>query len=178
MHSVEILPDAATDEAVVGEWRALADGGLPSQARHRGASNRPHVTLVTSEAWPGAEAVLGDLAGLPLVTRLGSPVVFGRGPYVLARLVVVTPGLLALHRALAERLAPVSSPLVEPGRWVPHVTLGRRLSASQVGEALALLSDEPGEVAFVAARRWDSVARETEELTPPRRATGARSVDG
>ncbi|MBT9257640.1 2'-5' RNA ligase family protein [Phycicoccus sp. MAQZ13P-2] len=178
MHSVELLLDDAGDAAVVAEWSALADAGLPSQAQHRGASNRPHVTLVTSDGWPGREAVADALACLPLPTRLGAPIVFGRGPFVLARLVVVTDGLLGVHAALARLVAPVSSPLVEPGRWVPHVTLGRRLSSSQVGEALALLGDGPGEVVFEAARHWDSVARETEELTPPRGPAGARSVDG
>lgn len=181
MHHLDLVLDDAADRSVRGEWARLGEAGLPSQAQHRSPSNRPHVTLTTSEGWPEGEglgSVLRVLAGLPVAGRLGAPVLLGRGPFVLARLVVASEPLLRLHADLAEALAPLSSELVEPGRWLPHVTLARRLDAARVPEALAVLGPEPGEVVFAAARHWDSVARLDEPLTPPRGGVGARSVEG
>ncbi len=181
MHHLDLVLDDAADRAVRGQWARLVEAGLPSQARHRSPSNRPHVTLTTSQGWPEGEGlggVLRVLGGLPVAGRLGPPVLFGRGPFVLARLVVVSEPLLRLHADLAEAVAPLSSELVVPGRWLPHVTLARRLDASRVPEALAVLGPEPAAVVFTAARHWDSVARLDEPLTPPRGDAGARSVEG
>ncbi|MGG5260622.1 2'-5' RNA ligase family protein [Phycicoccus avicenniae] len=170
MHHLDLVLDDASDRAVRDEWAGLVAADLPSQARHRSASNRPHVTLTTSEGWPAGgalEAALASLDALPLDVSLGPPVLFGRGPYVLARLVVATADLLSLHARVAEALAPLSSDLVRPGRWLPHVTLARRLTAERVEEALAVLGSEPGEVRIVGARHWDSVARLDESLVGP-----------
>ncbi|PKW27331.1 2'-5' RNA ligase family protein [Phycicoccus duodecadis] len=182
MHHVELLLDERGDAAVRDAWRRLDDAGLPSQARHRSASNRPHVTLTMSPGWPGAEglaALAAALRTLPLPVLLGPPLVFGRRRFVLARSVVVTDELLALHRAVTALVRPPAADHLEPGRWTPHVTLGRRLDAAQVGAALAVLAGDdegepartagttdPAEVALVAARHWDSEARLDEPLTP------------
>ncbi|WP_299443277.1 2'-5' RNA ligase family protein [uncultured Phycicoccus sp.] len=168
MHHVELLLDPDTDAAVRDQWRLLDEAGLPSQAQHRSTSNRPHVTLAMTKDWPVVGArqdVLAPLAVLPLPVRLGAPVVFGRDPYVLARLVVATGALLALHRDLVHRLPPLASDLLVPDRWTPHVTLGRRLAGGQVAEALALLAQAPErEAALDRARHWDSDARLDEPL--------------
>jgi len=170
VHHVELLLDEASDAAVREQWRALDDAGLPSQARHRSASNRPHVTLTMTESWTvGAEleSALTPLSALPLGALLGAPAVFGRGPFVLVRSVVATDRLLALHRAVVDRLGPPASALLLPGRWVPHVTLGHRMSSSQVAEALDLLGASDGpDVVFETARHWDSLARTDEALLP------------
>ncbi len=165
MHHVELLLDPVTDAAVRDQWRLLDEAGLPSQAQHRSASNRPHVTLAMTRDWPDAGNRPDVLAVLPLPVRLGAPVVFGRGPYVLARLVVATGALLALHRDLVDRLPPLASDLLVPDRWTPHVTLGRRLAAAQVAEALGLLTQAPErEASLDRARHWDSDARLDEPL--------------
>ena len=47
-----------------------------------------------------------------------------------------------------------------PGRWTPHVTLGRRFTPAQVGEALAvdgIAADLRASV--VGLRRWDGDAK-------------------
>lgn len=178
MHHVELLLDPGADAGVRAEWARLAGAGLPSRADHRGASNRPHVTLTTSEGWPGADALADPVSALPVAGWLGAPVVLGRGPFVLARLVVVTRELLALQAGVAAAVGPLSSALVEPGRWVPHVTLGGRLTGEQVAEALAVLGPEPGKVSFVGARHWDSVGRLDEPLVPAHGGRGPRSVGG
>ncbi|WYB32049.1 hypothetical protein V6574_23790 [Streptomyces sp. SM1P] len=64
MHSIELLPDAATDRAVRGVWQALADEGLPSQSAHRHPTNRPHLTLATAETIPPeARTALAEALG-------------------------------------------------------------------------------------------------------------------
>ena len=47
------------------------------------------------------------------------------------------------------------------GRWTPHVTLARRLTADQVGAALTVLGAVPtlsGQL--VRARRWDITSKQ------------------
>ncbi|WP_235950278.1 2'-5' RNA ligase family protein [Phycicoccus flavus] len=182
MHHVELLLDDASDAAVRAEWEALEAADLPNQSRHRSASNRPHVTVTMTEGWPEearrADA-LAPLAALPLAAHLGAPLVFGRGPFVLARLVVASSDLLALHGGLVERLGPLASDLLVPGRWTPHMTLARRLTAEQAARALEVLgrAEQPegvGDRAVVleAARHWDSQARLDEPLTGRRTAPG------
>ncbi|HEX2810439.1 MAG TPA: 2'-5' RNA ligase family protein [Kineosporiaceae bacterium] len=171
VQSVELLLDDELDAAVRAQWQALADAGLPSQARHTGSSNRPHVTLaVTATTWPEpVEARLSDAAasGLPLRVRLGGLIVFGHGPrHVLARLIVPSSGLLALHAAICDVVADAPGGVAHtgPGEWTPHVTLARQLTVRQFPTALASLAGpaarprEPEGVA-VAVRRWDGVAR-------------------
>ena len=76
MQSVELVLDAALDAAVRAEWAALSAAGLPSQADHTGATNAPHVTLVSVDSLDDvAEAALARLSeSVPLAVRLGPPV--------------------------------------------------------------------------------------------------------
>lgn len=161
--SVELLLDEAAEAHVLAEWRLLLDAGLASQARHTGASNRPHVTLAARPALDAdAEtAVAGAVTGLPVASRLGGLAVFGRGPVVLVRLVVVTPALLDLHRAVAVAAGTGPEEKTAVGRWVPHVTLARRMPLDQLATALAALPRDDVPVAFGQVRRWDSAARRT-----------------
>ena len=43
-----LLSDAATEAHIRGEWQQLMAAGLPSQGRHSGISNRPHITLAVA----------------------------------------------------------------------------------------------------------------------------------
>lgn len=163
VQSVELLLDDAADAAVRAQWRALADAGLPSQARHTGASNRPHVTLAALPAVdPACEPSLAAACGpvLPLAVRLGSPLLFGRDPYVLVRSVVVTPALLALHADVARIVRTPDGTLTTPGLWTPHVTLARRLPGELVGRALDLVAGDDLDAEGVAVRRWDGDAKQ------------------
>lgn len=168
MHHVDLVLDPGADAAVRSVWGALDEVGLPSLAHHRSASNRPHTTLALSRSWAegGArDAVVRRLGVLPMTVRLGAPVVFGRGPFVLALTVVPTQALIALHRALAELLPPARAHL-EPGAWTPHVTCANRLAAAQVGPALEVVvaAGLPETVTFEGARHWDAVGRVDEAL--------------
>ena len=185
VQTVELLLDEASEAVVLAQWRALADAGLPSQALHAGPSNRPHVTLTAQAAIaPERELALADvLGGLPIEVRLGSLTCFGRDRYVLVRPLVATLDLLELQRrvfAVAGNGDGVRD-LMRPGRWVPHVTLAHRLSAEQVGLALAVLhgTDEVDGYA-VSARRWDSEGKREWSLTdgPDRTAQDGTHPEG
>ncbi|MBD8538603.1 2'-5' RNA ligase family protein [Frigoribacterium sp. CFBP 8751] len=164
MHSLELLLDPTSDEAVRGEWRVLSAAGLPSQGDHAGTSNAPHVTLV---ARPGLDPtadprLLALSAALPLPAELGGLLLFGAPPrgLVLVRPVVVTGELLDLHARVHESLGGAGDvPHTVPGRWTPHVTLASRLTPDQVARAVDALADadtpSTRPVVLSQLRRWD-----------------------
>ncbi len=162
VQSVELILDDESDAAIQAVWVRLLDAGLPSQARRSGANNRPHVTLIAFRTpEPAREtaieaAVLSRLTpGMPL--RLGGLVAFGRGPFVLARLVVTNPALLALQVAVFEAAGAESAPttFAAPGQWTPHITLAHRVQAEQLGAAAALAAAPEETVTVAGCRRWD-----------------------
>ena len=162
--SIELLLDEATEAAVRAEWDALAAAGLSSLAAHTAASNRPHITLIarTSAVLPSVRTAA---RARPLALTLGAPVLFGTGERrVLARSVIPTAPLLALHRATHDAAGPGEDlPHTLPGSWTPHVTLARRVSEASVWHALSLVG---GELSGMAGgmRRWDAASRTVEAL--------------
>ena len=161
VQSVELLLDEASDALIRAEWGRLLDAGLPSQARHTGRSNRPHITLGVARAVaPQQETDLGELAWpTPLPLVLGSVLMFGRGPFVLARSVVPTVELLTFQTQVVDALGEQAEPFVHQqgtGRWTGHVTLARKLGGSHLDRALDALGPlDPIEATAVAVRRWD-----------------------
>lgn len=161
VQSVELLFDPETELAVTAQWSVLADAGLPSQARHTGATNRPHVTLAVARALtPDQEAAIGAAvsAVLPVPARVGGLLVFGPGPFILCRLVVPSAALLELQRRVVAAIGPTVDAFghQQPGAWTPHVTLARRMTAEQLAGAIRLLSpvaDLPATGERV--RRWN-----------------------
>ena len=162
--SVELLLDERLDALVRAEWAALVDAGLPSQARHAGASNAPHVTLgVADRLLDEEEAALREIdhrIGSPVV--LGGFIVFGGRSYVLSRLVVPTVALLTVHREVCTAIG------ADDGTWTPHVTLARRRDGDQLAAALSALSGSPRELEGRVAdvRRWDSEQRLSWSVVP------------
>ncbi|GAB04626.1 2'-5' RNA ligase [Gordonia amarae] len=170
-HSLELLVDDALDGIIRAQWRTLAEAGLPSRANVAAPTNRPHVTLVAAPSISSSvDAALVPLAmRLPVPVRLGGLVVFGgHNRFVLARLVVASSELLSIHAATL-RLAAVDDPFAHglPGEWTPHITLARRMTAEQVGTALALLPSAEPHGSASAIRRWDGDAH-TEHVLPGR----------
>ena len=172
LSSVEALLDPTTDAEVRREWAVLARAGLPSQATHLGATNAPHITLSVAGGVPDfvERRFVAALDGhLPLPVRLGALVVLGSRRYVLARFVVPTEPLLQLHAGVAAAMtgAPDVPEQVRPGRWTPHVTLGRGLGSRQVGEALAVLGRaRPLDGTIEAVRLWNPQVGRALALAP------------
>lgn len=161
VQSVELLLDADAEAHVTAQWTMLVDAGLPSQGRHTGATNRPHVTVAVARAL-GAEqesAIGTAVSGrLPVPLRLGGLLVFGPGPFILCRLVVASSDLLALQQRVVAAIGPTPDAFGHqaPGGWTPHVTLARRVTADQLAVAVQLLSPMPDlPTAAAEVRRWD-----------------------
>jgi 2'-5' RNA ligase len=162
--SVELLLDDELDAMVRLEWGKLLAADLPSQGRHTGETNRPHITLtVASSVLAYLETALkAELTGqLPVPVRLGGLIVFsGRADrYILARSVVPNLELLELQASCAALFdgLPGVSPQLLPSAWTPHVTLAHDIPAEEIGPAIGAL----GRIAErtgtgVAVRRWDS----------------------
>ncbi len=164
MPSLELLLDPDAEQALRAEWVTLADAGLPSQARHTGESNRPHITLLYSSE----RMTPYRLLGLPLEVTVASPVIFGsaRHGFLLARLVRPSLRLLELHRILHEEVGdlPGIDRLTRPGAWTAHVTLARKLSPAELATALTVIEPKRAvEATAVAGRMWESA---TKTVTP------------
>ena len=84
---------------------------------------------------------------LPIRCVVGAPLLFGRSPFTLVRLVVPTPELLAtqaeVHRLSLPHLIPGPADNTLPGRWTPHVTLARRVDATQLARVLTNRGADP-----------------------------------
>ncbi|WP_270239208.1 2'-5' RNA ligase family protein [Kocuria marina] len=162
-HSLDLVLSPASDDLIRSRWAALHGAGLPSLATHRGASNAPHITALSTPALP--EHVLDRSRELfstllPCSVDVAGLLILGHGPFVLAESVIVPSGVTGAVREL-ERIAAESRPQARP--WVPHLTLGKRLTAAQVGEALDVLADvpTPRTVEVTGLRRWDPEHRVT-----------------
>ena len=170
MHSVELILDDDTDRQVRAEWAALAAAGLPSQARHTGASNRPHITLALSDTLTEDVAHRLGAACRP-TSRFPSP---SAGCCSSARRGWCWPGRSIASAALLDLQSRVRAALDDPvdphdtfgpGRWTPHVTLARRLRPDQIGTALTQLTPlAPITGELVRARRWDIAAKQEQWL--------------
>jgi hypothetical protein len=158
VHSIELVFDRDTEVVIRRIWSDLAAAGIPSQA----PASRPHVTLVVADRIaPDVDALLTLVVQrLPLRCAVGASVLFGRSNAVLARLIVPTAELLAVHaevhRVCGPHVEPRPMPNSLPGHWTAHVTLARRIGGPQLGRALRI-AGRPSEIAgsVTGLRRWD-----------------------
>ncbi|MFH8990017.1 2'-5' RNA ligase family protein [Streptomyces sp. NPDC017940] len=175
MRTVELLLDEAAELAVWEAWRRLADAGLPSQAGHRSPTNCPHLTLA---ACPELTApIRWELAGvaavLPLMVRFTGVVRFERPTSVLAWALDLDSALADLHRRVWEAVASDShpralNPFHEPGRWSPHITLGRTRRAGAFTDRRLpdLLPAPPLSARLTTLRSYDTQTGALEVLEP------------
>jgi 2'-5' RNA ligase len=175
VRTVELILDESADLAVRDAWRRLADAGLPSQARHRSPTNSPHLTLAacpeltTPIRWELAEVA----AALPLPVRIAGVVRFERPTSVLAWALEPDAALTGLHRRVwaavsADSPSRALNPLHAPGRWTPHVTLGRsrRPGAFADRRVHELLPAPPLSVHLTSLRSYDTETGALEVLQP------------
>ena len=158
MHTVELLLASPLEEHVRAVWRDLASAGLRSLADHRHPTNRPHVTLATTDLLtPG---VVPALAGLPVDVVLDEVVLLGR---TVAWRVRPTAELLELQRRVWVALdGRDRNPLHEPGRWVPHVSLALRVKPDMQQRYPRDVGVATGSV--VTARTYDTETRTVADL--------------
>lgn len=176
-HSIELLFDPGAESAIRAQWQALDDIGLPSQVHVKSTTNRPHVTLIAAQRIsPDIDEVLRELSDrFPVACMVGAPLVFGgasdrprrstSSPHTLARLIVPSSELLALHAEVYRLCLPylTGDPFAHcrPGHWTAHATLARRLTADQVGAAMPVVNGAGADLAadITGLRRWDSDQR-------------------
>ena len=162
LHTLELVPDDAGDDAVRRDWHALRDTGLPSQLDHSGTTNTPHVTVLALPAMDAtvearAAALVGSL--LPMTVRTSGLAVLGGGRVTVARLLDVPATLV---RAVLDLRAGADGER-HPG-WLPHVTLARRLPRAYVQRAVDALGYADVELTLTALRRWDPERHEVHPL--------------
>lgn len=162
VHSIELLFDPDTEATLRRIWEDLAAADLPSRV----PAGRPHVTVAVAEQIsPDVDELLRPIARqLPLACDVGAPLLFGQSNAVLARLIVPSAELLALHadvhRVCGAHLLPGPLPHSLPGRWTAHVTVARRIEDAQLGPVLRI-AGQPAEIRGTLAglRRWDGTER-------------------
>ena len=162
VHSIELLFDDDTEATLRRVWDDLSAADLPG----RTPAGRPHVTLAVAERIePDVDALLRPVAPrLPLRCTVGAPVLFGQSNAVLARLVVPSADLLALHaevhRICGPHLLPGPLPHSLPDQWTAHVTLARRVGNAHI-EPVLRVAGQPAEIegTFAGLRRWDGSER-------------------
>lgn len=159
VHSIELVFDPDTEAVIRRIWEDLAAAGIPSQA----PASRPHATLLVADriAAEVDEQLTPVSRRLPLACVIGAPLVFGRAKTVLARLLVPTAELLAVHaevyRVCSPHLAPPGPAANStPGRWTAHVTLARRVGGVQLGRAVRIAGKPPEiDAVITGVRRWE-----------------------
>ncbi len=173
VHSVELLFDPESEAGVRRIWDDLTEAGVRSLAGSTSPSNRPHVTLTVAEHMDSAvdDALRPVLRLLPFACTLGAPLLFGRGPFTLVRLVIPSTKLLALqsevHEVCLPHMSPGPLPHAEPGHWTPHVTLARRVRDDKLADALSLRRmPRDRRVTAVALRHWDGNERVEYAIEP------------
>ena len=153
LHALELVPDEAGQDLVRRDWQALRDAGLPSQLDHRGATNTPHVTVVSAPVLPEAaidvaQVRLGSM--LPVRARTAGLLLLGGRRVTLARALDLEDDVV--RRVLAVR---VQVPDRQHVGWLPHVTLARRVAREDVQRAVDVLGHGDVVLTFTELRRWD-----------------------
>ncbi|MEI5674037.1 MULTISPECIES: 2'-5' RNA ligase family protein [unclassified Nocardioides] len=151
LHAFELVPDEAGRAAVLRDWQALRDAGLPSQLDHKGMTNTPHVTLLAGERLPPDQEAV-DLVGplLPVRVRVAGVLLLGGSRVTVARALDVDDALLSAVLGLRAG----AGDLQHRG-WLPHLTLGRRIRRVDVPAALEAVGTADVELVLTALRRWD-----------------------
>lgn len=154
-HALELSFDPSGEAAVVAQWQALLEAGLPSQAEHRSMTNAPHLTLVAASPVPSGTRDLARELVLPLLPAtlvVRGLLVLGQGTRVTLAHLVEPPGPAADATARLR----ASVPALRHPVWTPHITLARRVPRRRLPDALEVLAEHP--LATVTADRlrwWD-----------------------
>lgn len=155
--SLDLTLDPASDDRMRANWQSLEDLDIPSEGRRTSASHRPHLTVLAlpqfdPELLRRAAAELCPL--LPLRLDIGAAVVFGRGPFVVSRL--VTPSVLLRDVILRLR---AQTGVALPA-YVPHLTISRKVPSDRLTDALgAAARMRPTSFVIDQLRHWDPGCR-------------------
>lgn len=148
LHALELTLDPASDVMVRRLWGLLAAAGLPSQARHTGATNAPHLTVASAPAIAStveqdATVLLGPL--LPARMPVAGLTVLGRRRLTLALLVTPGPAVVAAVHQIRATIShtTITGALASAGSspWLADTEVGTPESS---GSAHATTQPENG----------------------------------
>lgn len=154
------------DRAVRQIWEALIEAGLPSQGRHRGASNAPHVTIAARPEIPVAmrEAAVDHIAA-HLPAELG---VDGQITFTGRRRSVVALGV-RLPEVLRRDVEAFRDAWELPQPWTAHITIARHVGADELAAVSEVVTRGPlpTHLRVGALRYWDPVTATTTQIGAP-----------
>lgn len=162
--SLDLVPDERGIRAVEGLWARLRDAGLPSQAGHRGRSNKVHLTLAEAPSISEPALAVETVASmLPVTLPVTGVVVLGSGRSAVALLVSAPPEVTTAVARLRSEVGHHEPP------WVPHVTLARQVPRDQLGPVVdAVASHGLTALRFVQLRHWQPQTRDVTVLAAGR----------
>ncbi|PWJ27454.1 2'-5' RNA ligase superfamily protein [Branchiibius hedensis] len=149
MQSLDFVLDEAGDAAVRRLWRLLQDVGLPSRGDHRGASNRPHITLCSAPELPATCVTYAERLARALPLRLPVP---GVRTFDRSNLVYVAVAVPDLWQQRVQQLRQLAR---DDSAWTPHITVSGRLTDDQVRAARQLMIGVPTALMVTAVTHWD-----------------------
>ncbi|MGC4110165.1 MAG: 2'-5' RNA ligase family protein [Nocardioides sp.] len=166
LHALELLPDAEGEAVVRRDWQALRDAGLPSMLDHTGGTNTPHLTVlalpsIDEAVEQQATAQLG--AVLPVVVRPSGVALLSGEKVSVVRLLDVPASLTDAVHTLRDAVTGDRHP-----GWLPHLTLGRRISRSDAQRAIDAVGYADVSISLVGLRRWNPEQRTVRSLLPGR----------
>ncbi|RCW40152.1 2'-5' RNA ligase superfamily protein [Halopolyspora algeriensis] len=169
--ALDLFFDAEADAAVRALWQRLDDAGIPSMAARTHRRHRPHVTLAMGASIPPSarKAVRTELEALSLpdlwLYTLGT---FPAEESVLLLGAITDTEILAVHSAAHDALTgKVTQPSAYylPGAWIPHCTLARGITRSELSAGFAALHPaEPVRAAVTAVGVTDTRTGEIDVL--------------
>ena len=150
MQSLDFVLDEAGDTAVRGLWRQLQDAGLPSRGDHRGASNRPHITLCAAPELSAPCVTYAECLARELPLRLP---VAGVRTFDRSNLVYLAVDVPPIWHERVRRLRALAD---QPRQaWTPHVTVSGRLTDDQVTVAREVVVGVPDALIVTGVTQWD-----------------------
>jgi 2'-5' RNA ligase len=161
MRTVELLPDGELDRAVRAAWQRLDRAGFSSLGQHRHPTNRPHLTLASTDHFPpgSGAAIASALRSLPVPVRLEGLHFFGGRVGMLAW-AFDGAGLRELQAQVWSALDGADrNSRHEPGAWAPHISLARRLQPGQVALAAQAVGAAVAGGSLSAGRSYDTATR-------------------
>ncbi len=140
---VVVWPDPDTERVVREIWADLGENGLPSAVSGAPHGHRPHLSFIVADAMEVDQvlAEVGCFPASPIEVLIESLAVDKAGHLLLN----ITPTAELLREQ--ARIHSLSVPFAErpwphyvPGRWLPHMTLGRSLSPAELSLATELVT--------------------------------------
>lgn len=141
-YAVELFFDEQTEEQLLSIWRGLAEADINASMINI-AECRPHITLGVFAGEIDVEVMKQRLTQFAAGRVAFDVSMEGVGTFPTSGTVFISPTvtetLIQLHKEFHASFALFEehkNPYYLPGRWIPHCTMGIRLSAEEAGRVI------------------------------------------